>query len=82
MLEDIYSLPVRLRGNQTLILVGYCINRSTVGEASHPVVQCAEVETDGVDGAFALGTVFLSPSAKECHHWISLHVTLVGCFKP
>lgn len=51
------------------------------GEASCPVGQCAEVEMDGVDGALALGTIFLSPSAKECHHWVSLQVTLVGRFK-
>lgn len=52
-----------------------------MGEASHPVVQRAEMEVDGVDGALALGTVFLSPSAKERHPWVSLQMTLVGCFK-
>lgn len=29
-----------------------------MGEVSHPVVQDAEAEVDGVDGAHALGTAF------------------------
>lgn len=59
MLENVCSLAVRIRRNQTLILARIPHKQEHCGrEASHPVVPYAEAEKDGADGALALGTVF------------------------